>query len=107
VSPKGGEQVVDIADAALRSDVGIGLVIIDSIAQMSAQAEVTKAAEKGMTIGRNAMLVNSALRKWVCSIVSKDITSAKKPTIILINQIRNKTEAMGNPDVMPGGLGQE
>jgi RecA/RadA recombinase len=106
VAPKGGEQVVDIADAALRSDAGIGLVIIDSIAQMTAVDEVTKAAEKGKTIGRNAMLVNSALRKWVCSIVSKDIASTRKPTVILINQLRQKTSAFGNPDVMPGGLGQ-
>jgi RecA/RadA recombinase len=106
VSPKGGEQVVDIADAALRPDAGIGLVIIDSIAQMTSTDEVTKAAEKGKTIGRNAMLVNSALRKWVCSIVSKDITSTNKPTIILINQLRNRVAAFGNPDVMPGGMGQ-
>lgn len=107
VSPKGGEQVVDIADAALRSDSGIGLIVVDSIAQMSSQGEIGKAAEKGQTIGRNAMLINSALRKWVCSIVSKDISSTKKPTIILINQIRNKTDSFGSPDVMPGGLGQE
>lgn len=107
VSPKGGEQVVDIADAALRSDAGIGLIIVDSIAQMSSQSEITKTAEKGQTIGRNAMLINSALRKWVCSIVSKDIDSRRKPTIILINQIRNKTGTYGNPDTMPGGLGQD
>lgn len=107
VAPKGGEQVVDMADAALRSNVGIGLIIVDSIAQMTAEAERLKAAEKGMTIGRGAMLINSALRKWVCSIVSKDIKSTVKPTVILINQIRNKTDSMGNPDVMPGGLGQE
>ena len=106
VAPKGGEQVVDIADAALRSDAGIGLIVIDSLAQMTAIEEVTKAAEKGKTIGRNAMLINSALRKWVCSIVSKDIDSTRKPTIILINQIRKKTSAFGNPDVMPGGEGQ-
>jgi len=106
VSPKGGEQVVDIADAALRSDAGIGLVIIDSIAQITSADELQKAAEKGKTIGRNAMLVNSAMRKWVCSLVSKDILSTRKPTVICINQIRNKTSAFGNPDVMPGGLGQ-
>lgn len=106
VAPKGGEQVVDIADAALRSDAGIGLIVIDSLAQMTAVDEVTKPAEKGKTIGRNAMLINSALRKWVCSIVSKDIASTRKPTIILINQIRKKTSSFGNPDVMPGGEGQ-
>jgi RecA/RadA recombinase len=107
VSPKGGEQVVDIADAALRSDAGIGLIIVDSIAQMSSASEITKTAEKGQTIGRNAMLINSALRKWVCSLVSKDIDCKQKPTIILVNQIRNKTGAYGNPDTMPGGLGQD
>lgn len=107
VAPKGGEQVVDIADAALRSDSGIGLIIVDSIAQMSSASEVTKTAEKGQTIGRNAMLINSALRKWVCSLVSKDISSPRKPTIILINQIRQKTGSYGNPDTMPGGLGQD
>lgn len=106
VAPKGGEQVVDIADAALRSDAGIGLIIIDSIAQITSADEMTKAAEKGKTIGRNAMLINSAMRKWICSLVSMDISSTRKPTIICINQIRNKTSAFGNPDVMPGGLGQ-
>lgn len=105
VAPKGGEQVVDIADAALRSDAGIGLVIIDSIAQMSAVDEITKAAEKGKTIGRNAMLVNQAMRKWICSIVSKDINSTNKPTVICINQLR-QTTSMYASDVMPGGLGQ-
>jgi RecA/RadA recombinase len=105
VSPKGGEQVVDIGDAALRSDAGIGLVIIDSIAQMSAVDEITKAAEKGKTIGRNAMLVNQAMRKWVCSIVSKDIVSTRKPTVICVNQLRQTTSQFTG-DVMPGGLGQ-
>jgi RecA/RadA recombinase len=95
VAPKGGEQVVDMADAALRSNVGIGLIIVDSVAQMISQDEMLKPAEKGKTIGRGAMLINSALRKWVCSIVSKDIKSTVKPTIILINQIRNKTDSMG------------
>jgi RecA/RadA recombinase len=106
VSPKGGEQVIDIADAALRSDAGIGLVIIDSIAQITSVDELTKAAEKGKTIGRNAMLVNSAMRKWVCSLVSKDINSTNKPTVICVNQIRNKMSTFGSPDVQPGGLGQ-
>jgi RecA/RadA recombinase len=106
VSPKGGEMVVDVADAVLRSNVGIGLIVIDSIAQITPQAEVLKAAEKGITIGRAAQLINSAMRKWVCSIVSKDIAASNKPTVILINQIRNKTDGMGSPDVMPGGLGQ-
>lgn len=106
VAPSGGEQVVDIADCALRSDAGIGLVVIDSLAQMSSAAEVGKAAEKGQTIGRNALLINSALRKWVCSLCSKDISSTRKPTVIMINQIRNKTDSFGSPDVMPGGLGQ-
>ena len=95
VSPKGGEQVIDIADAALRSDAGIGLVIIDSIAQITSVDELTKAAEKGKTIGRNAMLVNSAMRKWVCSLVSKDINSTNKPTVICVNQIRNKMSTFG------------
>lgn len=107
VAPKGGEQVVDVADAALRSNVGIGLIIVDSIAQMTSADEVLKPAEKGKTIGRNAMLINSALRKWICSIVSKGVSATNKPTLILINQIRNKTDSMGSPDVMPGGLGQE
>lgn len=106
VSPKGGEQVVDIADAALRSDAGIGLIIIDSLAQMASAEETTRAAEKGKTIGRNAMLINQAMRKWVCSLVSKDIKSTCKPTVIMINQMRASPAAFTSPDVMPGGMGQ-
>jgi RecA/RadA recombinase len=95
VAPKGGEQVVDMADAALRSESGIGLIVVDSLAQMTSASEATRESVKGPSIGRNAQLINQALRKWVCSIVSKGISSSNKPTVILINQIRNKTDGMG------------
>jgi len=95
MSPKGGEEVVDACDAMLRSHAGIGLVIVDSIAQITSEGERLRRAEKGASIGRNAQLVNQALRKWVCSIVSKDISAPNKPTVILINQIRNKTDGRG------------
>lgn len=105
LKPDCGEKVVDATDAALR--MGCGLVVVDSIANIVASAELNKPTEDGGVIGRNAQLINSALRKWQASINAAGVDTRKAPTILLLNQIRNKTDGYGNPDVMPGGKGQD
>jgi len=105
--PPTGEQVVDLIDAAIRDEsAGFGVIVLDSIANVVSSAEINKATEDGGVMGRNAMLINSAMRKWTSSLNARGISGKAKPTIILLNQIRNKLDGYGSPDVVPGGLGQ-
>lgn len=106
VTPDSGNQGVDMVHAAITDeDSGFILVIVDSIAHLTPFQELEKAAEDGETMGRGAKLVNSALRKWVAAIAGAP--SGKKPTLLLINQLREKTGVMfGSPETMPMGLGQ-
>src|SRR4029077_4971497 len=92
-------------DAALRdTDAGIGLIVLDSIANVVSSAELGKAAEDGETMGRNAKLMNSGLRKWTAALTQKGLGKKPRPTIICINQLRSKVDLYGG-DTMPGGRG--
>lgn len=104
-APPSGEQVVDCIDAALRDESGnIGLIILDSIANVVTSDELGKAAEDGETIGRTAKLMNSALRKWTAALTQKGLGTKPRPTIVCINQLRSKISTYGG-DTMPGGRG--
>jgi len=98
------EQTIDVVDSALREGFA-DLVIVDSLAQMTPSFEVENSAEN-KSIGKLAMLVNQALRKWVSAIVSRRDTV--HPTLLLINQVRQKVGVMyGSPDIKPAGVGQD
>jgi len=103
--PDYAEQAVDIVDAMLRSG-SVDLVVLDSIAAMIPYSEVEKSAEQSI-IGDHAMLMNSAFRRWNSAMQSAGRATGIKPTIILINQIREKVGVMfGSPETSPGGKGQ-
>jgi recombination protein RecA len=105
MQPATGEQVVDCIDAALRdSESGIGLIVLDSIAHVVSSSELDKATEDGEVIGRNAKLINSALRKWTSALTARGLMAKVKPTLVLLNQIRSKVDMWGG-DTMPGGKG--
>ncbi|KKW40231.1 MAG: recA protein [Candidatus Peribacteria bacterium GW2011_GWC2_54_8] len=94
--PDNGEQALEIAETLVRSGA-IGVVVIDSVAALTPQAEID-----GMMgdshMGLQARLMSQALRK-LTAIVSK--TGC---TVIFINQIRMKIGVMfGNPETTAGG----
>jgi len=107
--PPTGQHVVDLVDAVLRSPkvAKVGLIVIDSLAHIVSQDELKKATRDGPTVGRNAALLNSAFRKWVSAIHALGIRNKRKPTILAINQLREKVGVVyGSPHTMPGGKGQ-
>ena len=107
-APPSGQYIVDYVDAVIREKgTGIGLIVVDSIAHMVSEDELKKASLKGKTIGRNAQLVNLACRKWTTAVNALGVEERVHPTIIMINQLRMKTDGFGNPEVMPGGIGQD
>jgi len=94
--PDNGEQALEIVETLVRSGA-IGVVVIDSVAALTPQAEID-----GMMgdshMGLQARLMSQALRK-LTAIVSK--TGC---TVIFINQIRMKIGVMfGNPETTAGG----
>lgn len=95
--PDAGEQALEIVETLIRSGA-IDVVIIDSVAALTPQAEVE--GEMGDAhIGLLARLMSKALRKL------SGVTNKSQTCVIFTNQIRQKIGVMfGNPDTTPGGL---
>ncbi len=94
--PDTGEQALEIAEALIRSGA-VGMVVIDSVAALVPEAEIT--GEMGDShVGLQARLMSQAMRK-LSGVISKTNTIC-----IFINQIREKVGIMfGNPETTSGG----
>ena len=95
--PDAGEQALEIVETLIRSGA-IDVVIVDSVAALTPQAEVE--GEMGDAhVGLLPRLMSKALRKL------SGVTNKSKTCVIFTNQIRQKIGIMfGNPDTTPGGL---
>ncbi|KKU11502.1 MAG: Protein RecA [Parcubacteria group bacterium GW2011_GWB1_45_7] len=94
--PSSGEEALNILESLIRSGA-MDLVIVDSVAALTPQAEID-GAMGDQQIGLQARLMSKALRKLTA-------LAAKSGTmIIFINQLREKIGIMfGNPETTPGG----
>lgn len=89
------EEVFDLSVPGVETFVANGLLVHNS-------------AEKWQQ-GLMARLMNKALRRWASgqTVVEIESESGSKPTLLLINQVRDKIGVMyGDPSTMPGGKGQ-
>ncbi len=95
--PDSGEQALEIVETLIRSGA-IDVVIVDSVAALTPQAEVE--GEMGDAhVGLLPRLMSKALRKL------SGVTNKSQTCVIFTNQIRQKIGVMyGNPDTTPGGL---
>jgi recombination protein RecA len=104
--PEYGEQAVDIIDEFLSSGI-IDLIGIDSLSMMTPKDELDASAEDKQ-MGLQARMLNKGFRKWTSRITKLKQGDHTIPTIITINQLRQKIGVMfGSPDTLPGGLGQK
>ena len=95
--PDAGEQALEIVETLIRSGA-IDVVIIDSVAALTPQAEV-EGEMSDTHVGLLPRLMSKALRKL------SGVTNKSKTCVIFTNQIRQKIGLMfGNPDTTPGGL---
>ena len=95
--PDAGEQALEIVETLIRSGA-IDVVIIDSVAALTPQAEV-EGEMSDAHVGLLPRLMSKALRKL------SGVTNKSKTCVIFTNQIRQKIGIMfGNPDTTPGGL---
>lgn len=89
-----GEEIFDIVDILLESDVAI--IVVDSIASLVPKYEMEESIEK-QTMALQARLMSKALRKLTGK-------AAKNKTLIFfVNQIREKIGSYGNPEITSGG----
>ena len=100
IKPDNAEQVVDMVEGLLYAD-DISVIVIDSLAAMVTQYELDKSAEEAI-VGKSGIIMNKLYRK-VVNALGKCHRQKKYPTLLLINQIRYKIGAMGNPETLPGG----
>jgi recombination protein RecA len=104
--PTCGEEAIDVGHALLRSG-HCDFMVLDSIAALTPRKEIEKSAADDM-MGVAAKLMNRALRVWCSAMSDYSAVQATRPTIIFINQIREKTGVMfGSPETKPAGKGQE
>ncbi|MGH7144811.1 MAG: recombinase RecA [Planctomycetota bacterium] len=94
--PDTGEQALDIVDTLVKSGA-VDVIIVDSVAALVPRAELE--GEMGQTtVGMQARLMSSALRRLTASI------SSSNTVVIFINQLREKIGVMyGSPETTPGG----
>ena len=89
-----GEEVFDIVDMLLDSDVAV--IVVDSIAALVPKYEMEESIEK-QTMALQARLMSKALRKLTGK------ASKNKTLIFFVNQIREKLGGYGNPEITSGG----
>ena len=106
IQPEFAEQAVDIAEALVRSGE-IDIMVVDSIAMLSPADEIEKSSED-LLVGTHARLMNRMMRSLQSGMNSLGMSTDRKPSVILINQIRSKIGVMfGDNTTYPGGLGQK
>jgi len=89
-----GEQIFDIVDMLLQSEVAI--IVVDSVASLVPQYELDESIEK-QTMALQARLMSKAMRKLTGK------AARNKTLIFFVNQIREKIGAYGNPEITSGG----
>lgn len=107
MSPPDGQHIIDFVDATIRErGAGIGLIVVDSVANITSHEEINKPTMKGRNAPVNAQLLNRGLRKWINAVQSLGVTETRRPTVILINQMRLTLDQY-HPETQPGGEGMK
>lgn len=107
VVPEYAEQAIDIVTIFVQSNQ-IDIVGIDSLAAMTPTVEVEESAERDQ-MGVAARKINKAFRTWAAAINKMGLTTQNKPSVFIINQVREKIASRFNPqggETEPGGRAQ-
>lgn len=97
--PDSGEQAFYILDTLVRSGA-LDIVVVDSVAALTPQAEIDGKMGEGNQVGLHARLMSYALRRLTAAI------SKSKTTVIFINQLRstiNTGYSQGPTETTTGG----
>lgn len=91
---------------------GVGVIVVDSLAMLTSASELaTDFREKNQQPGVQAKAVNRTMRHIAAGFNAWSIVDPEaldqQPAIILLNQLREKIGAYGNPEYSPGGKGKD
>jgi len=100
--PDHGEEALDVMDALVRSGE-VDIFALDSLAFLIPIKEVEESNEKGM-MGDQPRMIGRAIRKLIGALNSVGNDFDRRPTIFLVNQIRQKLTMFGDPTTQPGGF---
>ena len=96
-----GEEYVDIYHSAIRAE-DVGFIIIDSIADLTPNAEMAGSAEDNYVMTQ-ARLVSYMIRKGK-TLLMKERKIGHKVCVLMLNQVRSSPAKFGQPsEVAPGG----
>jgi len=98
------EGNIDLVREALQSETPPGVIVVDSVAALSSQAEQEKSATEEQRIGQGAKLMALAMRVWT------PLAARANCPIIMINQLRDDIGTFtlfGKKEVAPGGRAKE
>lgn len=95
-----GEAMIDMAEGLIGSKE-CGILGFDSIAAIVTTRELEQSAEKN-DVGGGGLLASKLIRKVVAAL-GRANKAGYMPTIIALNQIRNKIGGYGDPTTTPGG----
>lgn len=94
--PSSGEQALNILISLVETKK-VGLIVVDSVAALTPQAELDGEMEK-QQMGLAARMMGKALRKMTHSVKKTNTT------IVFINQLRSRIGVFfGDPNTTPGG----
>ncbi len=102
LQPDYGEQAVDMVEYLIYETENVGLLIVDSLAQLVPIKEIEKSAEDAVPGGVGLLIAR--LCKKTAAALAKVEKLDRRPTIIYANQQRSKIAVRyGSPITMPGG----
>lgn len=97
-----GEAYINMAESAIQAE-DCGLVIIDSLAALIPETELTAPMEDNF-VATQARMVSRGIRKMKQRLV-QERKKGHSVTLLITNQMRHKIGQMfGNPETMPGGF---
>lgn len=100
--PDYGEQGVDMIEYLIYEAEDVGLIAVDSLAQLVPTKEIEKSAEQAV-VGTTGLMISRLCKKTAAALLKVE-KLGRRPTILYVNQTRSKIGViMGNPTVMPGG----
>ena len=96
-SPRSAEEALNIILEVAKDEVA-DFIVLDSIASLSPIAEKEHLVGEWQQ-GLLARLLGQFSRKYACDVLTKE----NAPTLLLINQVRERIVTFGNPLTRPGG----
>ena len=108
LATKTGNQAIDVINAAINS-CEYSLIVLDSLEVLVPYRDLDKSSEDAV-MGTKAKMNNDAFRRWTVSLMESRHNKAlwwQRPTLLIINQLRDAIGTVPMPAQIPGGVGQK